>query len=56
MEEERFSVAIQELIQRQKEMSITDFLKGNHDLNKLQGELKVVQMKKKERQVEVEPL
>jgi hypothetical protein len=47
---------IQELKNRQKTMSITERLKGNQDLKKLQADLKAAQMQKQERQVEVEPL
>jgi hypothetical protein len=55
-EEERVSATIQELKQRQKTMSITERLKGNQDLKKLQAELKATQRQKHERQAEVEPL
>jgi hypothetical protein len=55
-EEERLNASIQELKNRQKTMSITECLKGNQDLKKLQADLKAAQMKKQERQAEVEPL
>jgi chromosome segregation ATPase len=55
-EEERLSVAMQELKNRQKMMSITERLKGNQDMKKLQADLNATQRQKHERQEEVEPL
>jgi hypothetical protein len=50
-EEERLSATIQELKNRHKTMSITEHLKGNQDLKKLQEDLKATQRQKQERQV-----
>jgi septal ring factor EnvC (AmiA/AmiB activator) len=55
-EEERLSTTMQELKNRHKTMSIIERLKGNQDLKKLQADLKSMQKKKQERQVEIEPL
>jgi hypothetical protein len=55
-EEERIIVAIQELNQRQKTMSIMERLKGTQGMKTLQTELKTMQTKKQERQAELEPI
>jgi 5'-deoxynucleotidase YfbR-like HD superfamily hydrolase len=55
-EEEKISASIQDLKKRQKMMKITECLKGMQDMNKLQEDLVAVQMQKKGRQAQMEPL
>jgi hypothetical protein len=54
-EEERISIAIQDIKKRQKTMSIIEHIKGAHYMKKLQAELTNAQTQKKECQAQIEP-
>jgi hypothetical protein len=55
-EEDRINSSIQELNQWKKTMIIIKRLKGTQEMKNLQIELKTMETKKQERQVELEPL
>jgi hypothetical protein len=55
-EEERLSVVVQDLKQRQKIMSITEHVKGVQVMKKMQEKLIAAQRQKKERQAQMKPL
>ena len=55
-QEDKTKVAMQELKQQQKTMSITERLKGTQEMKTLQTELNTVQINKKERQTQLDPL